>query len=416
MPDRPVPPSPGRGNLRAPREVLFGPGVGEAAGELARRVAQRVMVVTDPVLAAGAGAQRVLASLRSSGLEVEVFEGAVPELPLDVVLEAIAQAVSSAPQCVIGFGGGSSIDLAKLVALGIAHGDDLRSFYGEERVPGPMAPVVAIPTTAGTGSEVTPVAVLTDPEAVLKVGISSRRLIPEVALVDPEMTHGCPPAVTAHAGIDALAHAVEAFTAARRDLPPDTNAVFVGKNSLSDVLALVAIRHIAPNLLAALEDEPDARAALAYGSLCAGLAFGTAGTAVAHALQYPIGARTHTPHGLGTGLLLPYAMRFNLPVRAGELAEVGRALGAVDGAADDDHTAREAIAAVASLARRAGVPGSLAELGVSEPELAELARQALGVSRLIDNNPRELGEDQLLEILTWAWRGDLALHDRAALS
>lgn len=397
-----------RGILRAPREVLFGAGVSQGAGELAARVARRLLVITDPALVGGTPTQRVLASLRSRGLEFEVFDGAVPELPMEVVLEAIRLAAGHAPEGVIGIGGGSSIDLAKLVALGVAHGEDLRRFYGEEQVPGPVAPIVAIPTTAGTGSEVTPVAVLTDPDAVLKVGISSRYLIPTFAVVDPEMTYGCPRTVTAYAGIDALAHAVEAFTAARRELPEDTKAVFVGKNALSDVFALAAIRQIMPNLLRALHDDSEARAAMAYGSLCAGLAFGTAGTAVAHALQYPIGARTHTPHGLGTGLLLPYAMRFNLPVRLSELAAVGRAIGSEDEVGDHEHAAREAITAVAALAGDAGVPTSLAELGVAEEELGELARQALGVSRLIANNPRELGEAELLEILTAAWRGELA--------
>jgi alcohol dehydrogenase len=330
------------------------------------------------------------------------------------VLAAIREAVASAPQCVVGLGGGSSIDLAKLVALGVAHGDDLRSFYGEEQVPGPIAPLIAVPTTAGTGSEVTPVAVLTDPAAVLKVGISSRHLIPTYALVDPTLTHGCPPSVTGHAGIDALAHAVEAFTAARRRLPPGSTGVFVGKNSLSDPLALVAVEQIAPHLVAAQRDEPDARAAVAYGSLCAGLAFATAGTAVAHALQYSIGARTHTPHGLGTGLLLAYAMRFNRPARLAEMAAIGRAMD-VSGDEDcDERAADAAIAGVAELATAVGVPSSLAELQVTEDELPELARQALGVSRLIVNNPRELGEDDLLEILRAAWRGELARGGPAA--
>jgi alcohol dehydrogenase class IV len=399
---------PDRGVLRAPKEVLFGVGVAEAAGALARRVAQRVLIVTDPTLAASAAAARVLASIRSCGLEVRVFEGTLPELPMEIVLGAIRQAVSYRPQCVVGLGGGSSIDLAKLVAVGVVHGEELRSFYGEEQVPGPVTPVIAIPTTAGTGSEVTPVAVLSDPQTALKVGISSRHLIPQFAIVDPSMTYGCPPSITGHAGIDALAHAVEAFTAARRGLPAGTDAVFVGKNALSDAFALIAVRQIAPNLLAAQRDEPDARAALAYGSLCAGLAFGTAGTAVAHALQYPIGVRTHTPHGLGTGLLLPYAMRFNLPARVAELAAIGREIGVAADDLDDEHSARQAIAAVATLAVEAGIPRSLAELGVSEDELRELARQALGVSRLIVNNPRELGEPELVEILFGAWRGELA--------
>jgi alcohol dehydrogenase class IV len=416
VPDRGLGGIPDRGVLRAPTEVLFGVGVADATGHLARRLARRVLVVTDPTIAAGEAAHRVIASLRSEGLEVEVFEGAVAELPLDVVLEAIQQAGVSAPESVVGLGGGSSIDLAKLVALGMRHGDDLRSFYGEEQVPGPPAPVIAIPTTAGTGSEVTPVAVLTDPEAVLKVGISSRHLIPTYAIVDPAMTYGCPPSVTGHAGIDALAHAIEAFTAAHRQLPAGADAVFVGKNSLSDAFALEAVRHIAPNLTAAQRDEPPARAAVAYGSLCAGLAFGTAGTAVAHALQYPIGARTHTPHGLGTGLLLPYAMRFNYPARMKELAAVGRAMGSDGEQHDEEQSARQAIAAVAALAIEVGVPASLAMLHVTEDELPELARQALGVSRLIANNPRDLDEPALLELLGAAWRGELAPAGPAAVS
>ncbi|MGB0091355.1 MAG: iron-containing alcohol dehydrogenase [Solirubrobacteraceae bacterium] len=408
MPERGVLSSdmPAPGVLRAPREVLFGAGVADATGEIARRLSNRVMVITDPTLAAGAAGSRVLASLRAHDLEIEVFDGSVPELPMDVVREAIGATVRFAPGVVVGLGGGSSIDLAKLAALGTAHGDDLRSFYGEEQVPGPIAPVIAVPTTAGTGSEVTPVAVLTDPEAVLKVGISSRRLIPAYALVDPTLTHGCPPSVTAFAGIDALAHAIEAFTAARRELPPGSEAVFVGKNSLSDTFALQAVARIAGNLLAAQRDEPAARAALAYGSLCAGLAFGTAGTAVAHALQYPIGARTHTPHGLGTGLLLPYAMRFNQPVCVLELAAIGRAMGVASAEPGDQGAAEKAIGGVLELARAVGVPSSLAELDVAENELPELARQALTVSRLLVNNPRKAGEEELLEILRAAWRGE----------
>jgi alcohol dehydrogenase len=358
----------------------------------------------------------VLASLDAAALEVEVFDGTVPELPMETVLGAVRSALRFGPDCLVGLGGGSSLDLAKLVALGVAHGYELRSFYGEEQVPGPVAPVLAIPTTAGTGSEVTPVAVLTDPEAILKVGISSRHLIPAYALVDPTLTHGCPPPVTAFAGIDALAHAVEAYTAARREIPPGSEAVFVGKNALSDTFALPAIAAIAPNLVAATRDEPEARTALAYGSLCAGLAFGTAGTAVAHALQYPIGARTHTPHGLGTGLLLAYAMAFNRPARVAELAVVARAM-AVAGDDDDDEAAADAaIAGVASLAEAVGVPASLAELGIEERELPELANQALGVARLIANNPRELGEADLAEILGSAWRGELTRRDPAPVS
>jgi alcohol dehydrogenase len=182
---------------------------------------------------------------------------------------------------------------------------------------------------------------------------------------------------------------------------------------LSDTFALVAVRQLAPSLVAAQGDDPDSRAAVAYGSLCAGLAFGTAGTAVAHALQYPIGARTHTPHGLGTGLLLAYAMRFNQPARLAEMAAIGRAMGASTEQDDDAHAADAAVAAVAQLASAVGIPDSLADLGLAEAELEGLARQALGVSRLIINNPRELAEQDLVEILRAAWRGELARPEPA---
>jgi alcohol dehydrogenase class IV len=401
------------GVLRSPREVLFGAGVAAATGDLVSDLGERVLVVSDPTVVGGEPGRRVLASLRSRSLDVEIFDRTIPELPMDVVLEAIRFGASAAPTCVVGLGGGSSIDLAKLVALGLAHGDDLRSFYGENQVPGAIVPLLAIPTTAGTGSEVTPVAVLTDPQAELKVGIASPHLIPTYAVVDPTLTHGCPPSVTGHAGIDALAHAIEAFTAVRRRSPPGAHGVFVGKNSLSDPLALLAVQHIAPNLLAAQRDEPHARAAVAYGSLCAGLAFGTAGTAAAHALQYPIGARTHTPHGLGTGLLLAYVMQFNRPARVAELAAIGRAMNASDEHEDDERAADAAIAAVAELAGALGIPASLAELGITEDELPDLADAALGVSRLIINNPRELREPDLVEILRAAWRGELVRQEPA---
>jgi alcohol dehydrogenase len=403
------------GLLRPPRHVLFGDGSLEAIAGVTRPFGGRFLVCTDAGIAASGHLDRLLACLGAAGVRTTVWDTTEPELPLAGVTDAIRFARRADIGGVIGFGGGSSLDLAKLVALGCAHGEDLRPYItGARAVPGPVMPLVAIPTTAGTGSEVTPVAVLTDPTATLKVGVSSPHLVPDAAIVDPTLTHGCPPAVTAYAGIDALAHAIEAYIARSGTAAPENlRGVFVGKNSLSDVFALEAIAKLAPNLAAATRDDHEARTAVAYGSLAAGLAFATAGTAAAHALQYPIGARTHTPHGLGTGLLLPHVMRFNRPERIAELARVAAAAGWATGAgAEADADA--AIDGVARLGRSLGLPGSLRDLEVSEDELPEMAALAAGITRLAANNPRPLELEGALAILRAAWSASRPDHTEVA--
>jgi alcohol dehydrogenase len=393
--------------MRAPRTVVFGAGVARTLPDLAARQGTRLLVCVDPFLESDHRVAEILAALRARASAVALYSGVVPELPLASVLDAVASAQRARPDCIVAIGGGSSLDLAKLVALGLEHGTDFRAFYGERRVPGPVTPVIGVPTTAGTGSEVTPVAVLTDPDQELKVGISSEHLIPVTAVCDPELTLGCPAAVTAYAGIDALAHAIEAYTARDRSGDPgaSTDRVFIGKNALSDMFALAAVEAIAVNLVAATHDDPHARSRVAYGSLCAGLAFGVAGTAAAHALQYPIGARTSTPHGLGTGLLLAPAMAFNRAPRTPELAQIARASGWAQAETGDDDAASAAVTGAASLARQVGLPRSLAEIGVNEDDLPAIAELALGITRLVDNNPRTLDMAGALELLSDAYTG-----------
>lgn len=386
------------GVLRPPRTILLGDGVVEAAGRTVAALGERALICTDPFLAGAPPLQAVAASLRAAGVAFDVFDGTVAELPLPAVEQAVEQARALAPDVIVGLGGGSCLDMAKLVALGLSTDAPLRDCYGEHNVPGPTVPVVAIPTTAGTGSEVTPVAVLTDPASELKVGISSPHLVPAAAICDPALTLGAPEAVTAFAGIDALAHAIEAYTAVRRPTWTDmAQRVFVGRNALSDRWALHAIARVGAGLRGAVADDPAARAVVLEGSLSAGLAFATAGTALAHALQYPIGARTRTPHGLGVGLLLPFVMAFNEPACPARMAEVGRALGS-DAA---PHAVRE-------LALDVGVPGSLAAIGVEAGELDEIAVAALGIERLVANNPREVDRPGLTALLRAAHTGDLA--------
>ncbi len=387
--------------LRAPSQVLFGAGMAAAAGPLAASYGRRVMVCTDPTIARTDGFATVRGSLEQAGLEVILFADAAVDVPAETVDAAVALGREREPDVIVAVGGGSVIDLAKVTALLLTHAGPLSAYYPVQSVPGPVLPLIALPTTAGTGSEATPVSVITDAATAMKVGVASPHLIPRHAVCDPLLTTGAPPTVTAHSGIDALSHAVEAFMAAREE--PSVELVLgrpqVGKNLLSDVLALTAAREIAANLVRAVEDGSDleARAGMLYGSLLAGIAFGNSGVSAAHALQFAVGAATHTSHGLGTGLLLPYVMEYNRPARPRELDALAEAMGGGD-----------AVDTVHALGQRIGLPASLAEIGIDRGDVRGLAEQSAGIRRLIDNNPRPLDADALELILLAAWHGEPA--------
>jgi len=393
------------GTIRAPRELLFGYGQRHALSAVARRLGQRALFVTDARLAADSAFLELVEEVRSEGLEVRVEPGALPDVPVDSALASSEAARPFAPDLVIGVGGGSCLDLAKCIALLLAHGGRPQDYYGELKVPGPMLPLVAVPTTAGTGSEVTPVAVLSDSERSLKVGISSPHLIPIAAICDPELTLTCPRGLTAIAGADAMTHAIEAFTAIRRPVTRHlaTERVFVGKNAMSDRLALQAITLLWEGLETACADGSDrvAREKVMMGATLAGLAFGVAGTAAAHAIQYPIGATTHTAHGTGVACLMPYVMEWNRPAIAAELEEIAQAIGLSDGS--------EVIPAIAALFTRIGIPGSLKALGLEEDRIDWVADQSCGIERLIQNNPRPIDRIGMRRLVAAAYAGDRAL-------
>ncbi|GMA95511.1 alcohol dehydrogenase [Pseudolysinimonas kribbensis] len=365
---------------------------------------RRAFVVVDPFLATTPAFREAVAALEASGIETHVHTDVLPELPVDSLQASAEAARAVRPDVVIGYGGGSALDASKLVALLLAHGGALPDYYGENAVPGPVLPLVAVPTTAGTGSEVTPVAVVADPARAVKVGISSPYLIPTAALVDPELSAAAPAGVTAHAGIDALVHAVESFTG--RPLEPTwstTPPVFVGRNLLTEPLSLEAIRLIGTSIESAVTHPTDrtAREDMARGSLLAGMAFGPTGTHLSHALQYPIGALTHTPHGLGTGLMLPYVLAACAAAIPEQLALVGQALG-VDG------SAQVAIRRIADIDRAIGLPHSLQDIGLTREQLPGIAELALGSARLIAITPVPVDAALLERILEAAWSGDLA--------
>jgi alcohol dehydrogenase class IV len=392
------------GTIRAPRELVFGSGQRHSLGRMAAKLGTRALVVTDERLADDADFLAMIAQLEQAGIAVRVDHSTLPDVPVASAVASAEAARDFAPDLVIAVGGGSCLDMAKCVAVLLTHGGRPRDYYGEHLVPGPVMPLVAIPTTAGTGSEATPVAVLSDDERSLKVGISSPYLIPTVSICDPDLTATCPAGLTAIAGADALTHAIEALTAIRREPVAGIaqDRVSVGKNAFSDHFALRAIALLWEGLERACKDgtDRDAREKVMMGATLAGLAFGVAGTAAAHAVQYPVGALTHTPHGAGVACLMPYVMQWNAPEIGPELAEMAAVMGLP--------TADAVIPAVADLFARIGIPATLAELGLAEDRLDWVAEQSCGIARLIQNNPRPLPEADMRRLVAAAFSGDRA--------
>jgi alcohol dehydrogenase len=384
--------------------IFFGWGAAAVLRDVAREFGNRVFVCTDQNMVKAGVCETVVAQLAEGKAEVKVFDGGQPEVDRQTIERAAAVAQVYAPDVVVGLGGGSNLDLSKAVALLLKYPGPLSSYYGENNVPGPIAPVVAVPTTAGTGSEVSPVAVVADPERAMKVGIASRALIPKWAIVDPALTVSCPASVTAHSGMDALAHAIESFCArVRTDCSP--HAIFVGKNPMSDVLATKAISAIAKFLPTAVAqpNDRDARQEMALASLLAGMAFSSAGTAAVHALQYPVGEATHTPHGLGNAVLLPTVMRSITPSRIEEMAFIARSLDPTLKSKPDADAASQAAGLVEELAARVGIPKGLRALGVKKEQLPQLSQMASTVRRLLDNSPVPFDENDLLRLLQEAF-------------
>jgi len=389
-------------------QLTFGPGAVHQLGELAaRHRLSRIFVVTDKTLVGLGIAQRVIEPLRAAGMTVEVFDGGEAEPSINVALAAIEQAREFEPDAILGLGGGSNMDLSKITATVLGHGGTPRDYFGFDRVPGPVMPLICVPTTAGTGSEVSHAAVLTDTENQMKVSTLSNWLRPTLAVVDPELTYSCPKQVTADSGIDALTHAIEGFTATDyRELavPPGEACAYEGSYPLGDVIAEKAIRLIGENLARAV-NEPDNREArdnMALASTLAGIAFSNCGVALVHALEYPMGGALHCSHGAGNGLLLPFVMRFNLPERKDKFARIAKLLGAAL-SSNIDTMAERAIASIEQLKRDIGIPERIRDIGGSEDQLLTFAEKAFGIKRLLWVNPRDASLADLHGILKSAF-------------
>jgi len=390
-------------------ELIFGPNACADLGDAARRHGlRRVFVVTDPVVLQAGCIDPVHAALSQDGIEVEIFAGGEPEPSLKAAEKAIEAGRAFGPDAVLGLGGGSNLDLSKMVAVVLRHGGAPRDYVGENKVPGPVLPLICVPTTAGTGSEVSAATVLTDTDNQIKVGILSNFLRPLIALVDPLLTLTCPPKVTADSGIDALTHAVEAYTAvdnAHFPLPPGERSVYQGRNPFGDMIAEQAIELVGRFLRRAVKDGQDheARKGMALAAVLGGLAFSNVGVAAVHALEYPVGGAVHCSHGAGNGLLLPYVMRFNQPACQPQLARIAALLGEDVSGLDDAAAADRAVAAVERLRADIGIPLRLRDLGVREDQLRTFAEKAIKIQRVLRVNPRPTTTDDLEGILRAAF-------------
>lgn len=388
-------------NFFSAGQLHFGRGGVRNVGTLAERLgADRVLVVTDPILIKAGIFERVKEPLENAGIAIDLFDGGEPEPSIDAALRAIELARRTSPDAIIGLGGGSNMDLAKIAACCYTHGGTPRDYFNWDNIPGPICPLICITTTSGTGSEVSHAAVLTDVENQMKVSTLSNYLRPSLAIVDPELTITCPAKPTADSGIDALTHAIEAYTAT--DYTQLTTPVgYDGRTPLGDALAEKAIALIAQHLRTAVREPENmaAREGMSLGATLAGLAFSNCAVAVVHALEYPLGGALHVSHGAGNGLLLPYVMRFNLPAREAAIARLAPLLGVDIAAMNESQQALAAIAAVEQLRRDIGIPERIRELGGREDQLPTFAAKSFGIKRLMALNPRPPSEADLLQIL-----------------
>jgi alcohol dehydrogenase class IV len=369
---------------------------------------QRALIVTDAILVRVGVVEQVATPLRAAGIDVSVFDEGEPEPSFVVVDKALAKANEVRPDVIVAVGGGSNMDLAKIVASVLTHKGTYRDYFGYGKIPGPIMPLVCLPTTAGTGSEVSHAAVLTDTENQLKSSCLSHFLRPALAVVDPKLTLTCPPKATADSGIDALTHAIEGMTAMaydQIDVPADEPFPYDGKQPIADCLAERAIELIGQHLVTAVREPGNlaAREGMSLAATLAGLAFSNSAVAVVHALEYPIGGALHCSHGAGNGLLLPHVMRFNLPNRIDEFRRIARLLGENTDGLSEVAAAESAIAAVARLQAAVGIPQRIRELGGAKEQLPIFAKKAYGITRLMLLNGRRPTEGDLLEILQAAF-------------
>lgn len=374
--------------FRAAPEITFGVGSVQQLGQKLKNYnVQKLLLVVDQGFAKHGPLSKITDALAKEGIEFLIFDEVEPEPRVETADKCGSLAKEGKFDFIIGVGGGSAMDTAKAAAILATNEGRAQDYQGLNKVPRPGIPKGMIPTTAGTGSEVTFTAVFINEEEKKKAGINSPFLFPEMALLDPELTLSLPPAVTAYTGMDALAHAIESFTSLQA-------------NPLSEMFSLEAARKIMKNLRSAVENGQDinARSEMLMGSLLAGIGLANAGVTAVHSLSYPLGGSFRVPHGVGNGLLLPAVMEYNAfscPERFARLAEAmcieTRGLSVME-------AALRVVEAIKKLAQDIEVPLRLSDLGIPKSALPWMAEEALKVVRPLENNPRPISKEDALRI------------------
>lgn len=348
-----------------------------------------VLIVTDPGIIKLGLAKQAIANLKKCGFLVTVFDKIEPDPKASTVMQAVEIAKLHECACVIGFGGGSSMDVAKMIALLANSAQPLDEMYGVNQAIGTRLPLVLVPTTAGTGSEVTAVSILTTGTEEKK-GVVSPIILPDIALLDAELTLGLPTHITAATGVDAMVHAIEAFTSRS-----------VNNNPISKILAKQALDLLGANIREAVFNGSNivARANMLLGSMLAGQAFANSPVAAVHALAYPIGSLFHVPHGLTNALVLVEVMRFNAPDCAAEYAELApHVFPDIDTSQANQAITATFIEKLGQLNIELGLEAGLQHVGIARADIPKLASDAMNQTRLLVNNPREVGLEDAVRI------------------
>jgi alcohol dehydrogenase len=374
--------------LQTTPRIVMGQGSLDRIGEESKRLgASRVMIVTDKGLVESGIVTRAEAVLESDGMSVGRFDAVEADPPYEIAAVAAEHAKKQDAELILGIGGGSSLDIAKVASVLVTNSEPVSAYFGIDLIPLRGLPTILVPTTAGTGSEATPIAILSDHTEKLKKGIVSPFLFPDTAVLDPELTLGLPPKVTAATGMDALIHAVEAYTS--------RNAT-----RITDMYAMEAMKLIFEHIRTAYANGSDmpARAAMLEGSLLAGIAFANAGVTAVHAFAYPIGAEFHIPHGVANSMMLAPVMEFNMLGNLTKFACMAEAFGEHLTGRNQRDAAHAAVKALETLAEDLRIPNHLGEFGVKSEDIPALAEGVMKVTRLLANNPRELTLEDAQEI------------------
>ena len=372
----------------SPTRIIFGEGSLKRVGEEARKFGEKVLIVTGKYSSKKAGSlDEVVNSLTSHNLRVEVFNKVEPDPSVETVEEGAKFAKKCAVEVVIGLGGGSSMDAAKGIALLMTNKGSITDYFGTDKVKEAAIPVIAIPTTAGTGSEVTKYAVVTERKKMLKQIIGSFHISPVLAILDPMLTLSMPASLTANTGVDALSHAIESYVCTKA-------------NPVSDILALESIRLIAEALPGAVSqpENIEVRKKMLFASSIAGIALTSSGAGIIHGMGYSITLYYGAPHGLANALLMPEAMEFNLVANPSKYKNIAAAMGKkVEGLSEKD-AARLSVVAVRELSEKIGIPRGLKEIGVKEESLAGFAETVGKNERVLSLNPRRPSTKEIEEI------------------